>query len=486
MAMKVLGDESPKDVFLQASQILTDAVKHTLGPKGSNTAVCTNSSGYYQIINDGKSIVQDLTSDSPVVAPALELLKQSCFETNRIAGDGTTSTIIMTNEILKRTYEHLEKDNINPVILRNILEKAKSEIIDFIDEHKTEITEDQYEDVATVALGSRKYAKIISDAYKFVGKDGTVSYIKEDRSDVILDCQDGITLDKVTLPIVNMPEAKEFYDAYACFIYDKVDRFADMIDLLNKTTDYKGKKVFIFYNELSWEAGSNIYANIGSGNIDVIPIRLGGYGIQTRDVMEQLALYTNCSLIDGANVKLSTIKDYGTVFGNIKRAMVSNDRVILQTDNKIIKNKDWLLSLPTNSCIIRIGGENKVEQEETYRRIEDAVSSLGTAIKDGITIGGGLTYLNAFESIRDDKDYDFLIGTGEVIYRTIVYNTRGITDIPEDYIGLLPGKDDTADWVNLDNTVFDSVVVTKEVIRNSFSLVGQIITTNRLIHEMIR
>lgn len=486
MAMKVLGTDSPKDVFLQASDILADAVRHTLGPKGSNTAVCTNSSGSYQIINDGKSIVQDLTSDSPVIAPAMELLKQSCYETNRVAGDGTTSTILMTNALLHEAYDYMEKNHINPVMFRNELEDIKNQLILHVDSIKKDLTEDKYEDVAAVALGGRKYAKMISDAYKFVGPDGSVVFTKEDRQDVYLDCQDGVTLDKTELKIIPMKESREFFDTVAVFLYEKVDRFAEIIDLLNQTVEYKGRKVLFFYNELSWDASSNIYANIGSGNIDIIPIRMGGYGVQTKDVMEQLADYAGCKLIDGINVKLSTLKDFTKIFGNFKKSLISDDKVVVQSEKEILENKDYMLQLKNKSCIIKIGGNNKVEQEETYRRIEDAVSSLSTAIKDGITIGGGLAYLYTFESVRAFEDVDFLEKIGEIIYRTIIYNTRGITDIPDDYIGLFPGRDETADWTDLDKSVFDSAVVIKEVIRNSFSLVAQIITTEKLIHEMIR
>lgn len=488
MAMKVLGQDSPKEVFLQASDILTDAVKHTLGPKGLNTAVCTNSSGIYQIINDGKSIVQDITSDSPVIAPALELLKQSCFETNRNAGDGTTSTILMTNILLHNVYNYMEVNKVNPVVLRSELNEIRDALIREIDGVKQELTEDKYEDVATVALGSRQYAKLISDAYKFVGKDSSVAFMKEDRKDVVLECEDGVTLDKTEFKIVPMKEAREFYDVPIVVVYEKIDRFAELIDLLNKTVEYKGKKTILLYNEMSWDASSNIYANVGDGRIDVVPIRMGGYGVATRDVMEQIAEMADCTMIDGMNVKLSTLgENMGEVFGNIKKAMLSDSKVILCSEKEIKENKNYVLQLKNKSCIIKIGGSNKVEQEETYRRIEDAVSSLGTAIKDGITLGGGLAYLNAFESIRaiyDDATY--LDGVGETVYRTVVYNTCGINDIPEDYLGLMPGRDETADWVNLDNSVFDSSMVVKEVIRNSFSLVAQIITTNKLIHEMIR
>lgn len=472
MAMKILGNENPKEIFISASDLLKDAVSHTLGPKGSNTAVCTNSSGIYQIINDGKSIVQDLTSDDPALAPALEVLKQSCFETNRNAGDGTTSTILMTNALLHYTYKVMEEKDINPITMRNYLEGMKDKLIASVDTFKKEINEDNYEDVAKVALGSDEYAKLVSDAYKFVGPEGTVAYMKEDRKDVILECEDGITLDKSEFKIIPMKEPRELFDCPAVFIYEKIDRFAEIIGILNKSVEYKGKKTLLFYNEMSWDASSNIYANVGDNRIDVVPIRLGGYGLATRDVMEQLAEYCNCKLIDGISVKLSTLENLNEVYGNINKSLVSEDKVVVCTNNEIKENKNYVLQLKNKSCIIKIGGNNKVEQEETFRRIEDAVSSLGTAIKDGIVIGGGLAYKEAFESIRNDDTYNFIDNLKDVIFNTIVYNVTGQNEPNEEY--------------TIDENIFDSAAVIKEVIRNSFSLVAQVITTKRLIHEMIR
>lgn len=472
MAMKILGNEDPREIFVAASDILRDAVSHTLGPKGSNTAVCTNSSGVYQIINDGKSIVQDLTSEDPALAPALEVLKQSCFETNRNAGDGTTSTILMTNALLHYTYKVMEEKNINPVTMRSILEEMKNKLISSVDTFKKEINEDNYEDVAKVALGSDEYAKLVSDAYKFVGPEGTVAFMKEDRKDVILECEDGVTLDKSEFKIIPMKEPRELYDCPVVFIYEKIDRFADIINLLNKSVEFKGKKTLLFYNEMSWDASSNIYANVGDNRIDVVPIRLGSYGLATRDVMEQLADYCGCKMIDGISVKLSTIENLNEVFGKVRKSLVSESKVVLCTDNEIKENVNYVLQLKNKSCIIKIGGNNKVEQEEIYRRIEDAVSSLGTAIKDGIVIGGGLAYKEAFESIRNDDAYNFIDNLKNVIYDTIIYN--------------ITGQDEPTEIYNIDDNIFDSAAVIKEVIRNSFSLVAQVITTKRLIHEMIR
>ena len=150
--MKILSNKKPIDVFAEAGQILEDSVVHTLGPKGTNTAVLNN--GRYEIINDGKSIIEDLTSTDEVLYPALETLKQSSFETNRKAGDGTTSTVVMTNTLLQECKKYLEENpDVSPVELRERLDTARDLMIESLEDLTIEITEDDYEKIATVALG---------------------------------------------------------------------------------------------------------------------------------------------------------------------------------------------------------------------------------------------------------------------------------------------------------------------------------------------
>lgn len=146
--MKILSDKKPIDVFLNASSILSKAVEHTLGPKGSNTAVHTQN--FYNIINDGKSIVEPISSLDAEIAPALETLKQAAFETNRKAGDGTTSTIVLMHQLLKGIKDELE--NTEPVAVANTLLDTEIKLQELIRENKTIIDNKLYESVAKVSL----------------------------------------------------------------------------------------------------------------------------------------------------------------------------------------------------------------------------------------------------------------------------------------------------------------------------------------------
>ena len=137
--MKIISDKNPLDVAIEASTILYNSVVHTLGPGGLNTAVVSKGDGPYNIINDGYSIIKDLTSPDAVLAPMLETLKQASFETNRKAGDGTTSTVILTHKLLTGLRDNLTgKENIylSGMLLgfsEEEIDKKIDEIIDFAD-----------------------------------------------------------------------------------------------------------------------------------------------------------------------------------------------------------------------------------------------------------------------------------------------------------------------------------------------------------------
>jgi chaperonin GroEL (HSP60 family) len=146
--MKILSSREPIDVFLDASSILNKAVEHTLGPEGSNTAVHTQN--FYSIINDGKSIIEPLSSLDAEIAPALETLKQASFETNRKAGDGTTSTIVLMNQLLKGVKDELSVAT--PVDIANKLLQVEEKLQELIRDNKIMIDNRLYENIAKVSL----------------------------------------------------------------------------------------------------------------------------------------------------------------------------------------------------------------------------------------------------------------------------------------------------------------------------------------------
>lgn len=457
--MKILEEEqNPLDIFCTASNILNKAVEHTLGPNGTNTAV-QNSKGQYDIINDGKSIIEHLTSTDPVIAPALETLKQSSFETNRKAGDGSSSTVIMMNALLQGARQYLQENpRVSRIKLRNILDVSKDTLIKGLNGIIRPLSERKYENVAEVALGSSKYAKELADVYKFLGRDRRPTLIKSDIPNMEIEKIEGVSLDKIQIVSSLFTNTTEYRDINVICIYEPLNRFNEITQLLRKIQQ-TGKMIFLFYNKMSTDILENILFNYTNGAIKVIPISLCGYGQGTYSIMQELADYCSCSIIDDNEIKISEISKI--IFGNVEYATLSTEQIILKNSKKFEQN---YLHLKNNSVIIRLGGTNIIEREEEYRRIEDAINSLDNAIKYGIVPGAGYTYYQLGQKLL--KEYP----------NTPTFILEALNTI----------FDKLKDNVDNEETIYDSTMVIKEVISNSFSIVSQVITTNEVIHENIR
>lgn len=458
--MKILSDKNPLDVFCEASSILNDAVEHTIGPKGTNTAIQTNE-GHYEIINDGKAIIERITSLEPDIAPALETLKQASFETNRKAGDGTTSTVVIMNELLQGARDYLKNNpEVSPVELRVILEDFKNRLLEQLSTFSKDLTEEDYVKVAKVALGGDTYAEDIAYCYKFLEGDGRPTLLKSDIEDVELEEIDGISLEKSRIVSSLFINAEEYRDIDVVCLFEPINRFQELTQLLKRVQQTQ-RVTLLFYNELSADILENLLFNFTNGALKLIPVCLGGYGKKTYGLMEELADYTGCSVIDNSKVKLNQISQI--IFGSAEYGIVNKEKIVLKNSKKVSKN---YLHLTKRSIIIRVGGTNKIQREEVYRRIEDAVNSLGNAISLGIVPGAGKAYHDLAELVLADT------------------YSKGI-EIP---LFITTSMNKIQKLVSAVNTkdIYDSTRVVFEVITNAFSIVSQVITTNRIIHENIR
>jgi chaperonin GroEL len=455
--MNILDDKDPLDVFCEASDILNRAVEHTLGPNGTNSAI-HNKNGMYEIINDGKAILETITSLDPAVAPALETLKQSSYETNRKAGDGTSSTVVIMNKLLQGARDYLQSNDISKAELRKRLDQIKDEMILDLDKIKQEVKEEDYEKIATVALGDPKYSPMISDVYKFLGSGKRPTLLKSDIPNIEVEKLDGISLNKIKIASSLFINTEEHRELDVVCLFEPVDRFQQMTQFLRKVqSNPMGNTTILFYNQLSTDILENLLFNYANGAIKLIPISLNGYGKGTYKVMEEISNYCDCSIIDNTNIKISDVNKIQ--FGHIDYATLNSEQAIIKVNDK----EADLDILDDKSVIIRVGATNVVEREEIYRRIEDAINSLGNAIDFGIVPGAGYTYNKLILDILDKVDFtipEFVIKAMSCIREKLgsMYNEN----------------------------VFDSATVIKEVITNAFTVVGQVITTEVLIHDNIR
>lgn len=458
--MNILSENKPLDVFYHASEKLNNAVEHTLGPNGTNTAVVTKD-GFYDIINDGKSIIETLTSLDAEEYPALNTLKQACFETNRKAGDGTTSTVILTHQLLSGARDYLEAHpEISPVELRNILETSRDKVLEYIRLNSKKVSKGKYEDIVKVSLGSSKYANIIVDAFRFLDKGQRPTLVKSDVDSVIGEKTDGLLINKIQVVSNLFLDTQEFKDFEVVCLYEEINRLPEITQFIRLCAK-ENKPIILLYKEMSVSVLENLLFNFTQGAINIIPVRLGAYGKKTYELMQNISEYTGCSLIDGNDLRISEVNKIS--FGAVNYGTLDTESLLLKCEKNFKNFSKNSLQMSTKSYIIRIGDSNKVAREEVYRRIEDAVNSLGNAIINGITKGAGYTYKDACKTL-DTNTPDFVISALSYIANKL--------NLQEDDIEKL--------------NIYDAASVSAEVVKNAFTMVAQVITTNRIIHDNLR
>ena len=289
--------------------------------------------------------------------------------------------MVMTNALMQSCKEYLYRfPEISPTELRTRLEESRDLMLEALKDLTIEIKDSDYEKIATVALGGDKYSSMIADIFRFLDKGQRPTLLKSTDDTIVVDKIDGISLDKIKIPGNLFLETKEFPEIQALCLYQDLNRFPEITQLL-KLCMKSDKPIILFYNNLSVDILENLLFNYNNGAINVIPVSLGGYGKGTYTIMKDISEYTDCSFIDGVNLKINEISKIN--LGAINYGVVSSENLTLKNEKKIEKS---YLHLKTKSVIIRIGGTNIVEREEVFRRVEDAINSLGNAIEYGICL----------------------------------------------------------------------------------------------------
>lgn len=220
---------------------------------------------------------------------------------------GTTSTTVIMNALLQGAKEYLEDyKEISEIGLKYILDNIKNKLLIQLDSMKQKIKEEDYVKVAEVALGDSKYANMVADCYKFLNKGSRPTLIKTDIPNIEVEKIDGICLNKTSIVSSLFTESKEFTDVDIIILYEPINRFQELTQLLRKVQQ-TGKTTFLFYNQLSTDILENILFNYTNGAIKLIPISMAGYGKGTFTVMEDLADYAGTEVIENNKLKLTEI-----------------------------------------------------------------------------------------------------------------------------------------------------------------------------------
>ncbi len=488
--MKLISDKNPLDVFKDASNLLNKAVAHTLGPSGANTAVVyggMQKDAKFQIINDGKTIIDNLTSEDAEVALAIQTIRESVLSTNSVAGDGTTSTIILINALLEELTKDQYKSYSSFEVCRN-LTNIKKAILSKINCVALPISEEvPLSMIAETSLGSPEYVDLFVDAFDFAGTNGKVLLEKTIDGYSSVEKIDGISFNQFGfIPELVLNEQgminTTLSDCSTCIIMDDITNQNVILDIL-KQSKLNDKPILMFYQKMSGDIFRIMTGNLLKGGYKVYPISLEQLG---NDMFKYSKLLENITGLEKYDISKHNLGD-NIPLGSVDGCIFTKEGIILKPNKdkvediaKYIQDNKFLLS--TKSAIIKAGAGNAITLEELFRRFEDAIYSCANALKHGVCLGGGTTYKVLAELVRSDGSLgsfdDAIINSMSSIYRQLLKNCD-VIDEKNLYLPKL--QEDGSYQLDSEYVAYDSVTTIEQVITNAFDIVISIFSTKTLI-----
>ena len=444
-----------RDNIISGIDKVADIVKTTVGPKGRNVLIRNNISAPI-ITNDGVTIAKSIELKDNTEDAGAQLIIQAANKTNIVAGDGTTTTTILAQEMIHKFFDE-NLDDINVVQTQKEMLKASDDINQFLLSISVPVEDNaSIERVATISSGNADIGKLIAQAFEQAGEYGSV--IVEDSktgNDNLVSIQGmKLTNGSVTPYLLNdrVNLKSDIVDMSVLITKDKIDSVTDLFGVLDKCVPL-GKKLLIICEDIEFEPLNMVLGNRAQGRISNIGIiRLPGFGELRESLIEDICIATGATLM-GRDLG-RTLRDFEVDYlGEVEQAIITNDDTILKfkditstgknllgarqervaelkeqshnvSNDQIEQYNRRISNLISGVSVLEIGGNSEIEIKDKKLRIEDAINSVQAAIEEGIVAGGGYSFLQAFMNCMNKE-----VTLGEsIVYNSLLAVTRQIAE----------------------------------------------------------
>jgi chaperonin GroEL len=464
----IFGDEARQGIKKGIDRV-ADAVRITIGPKGRNVVI-DKGYGSPTITNDGVTIAKEISLSNKLENMGAEIIKDVASKANDIAGDGTTTAVVLTQAII---HEGLKKTTlgVNAMGVRLGIEAAAKEVIDALRGMAKPIkTQEEIRQVATISAESVEFGNIIADAIEKVGKDGVVTVEESQSFGVESELVEGMQFDKgyVSMYMVTDNERMEaeYNDPYILITDKKISSIKDILPLLEKLAQSGKKDLVIIAEDVDGEALTTLVLNKLRGTFNTLAIKAPGFGDRRKEMLEDIAILTGGRVISeevglklektevdmlGRARKVIAGKDNTTIVGgrgkkeDIKERTAQIKKQISTTESSYDKEKlqERLGKLSGGVAVIKVGASTEAELKYKKFKIEDAVEATKAAVAEGIVPGGGTALVRAGQKVAAkvikspsvDVATEFAVGT-QILLKAL--------EAPLRQIALNAGKDDAA------------------------------------------
>jgi chaperonin GroEL len=522
-AKDVRFSQDARDRLLRGVDILAEAVKVTLGPKGRNV-VLDKSYGAPRITKDGVTVAKEIELEDKFENMGAQMLKEVASKTSDVAGDGTTTATVLAQAIVKEGAKSVAA-GANPMDLKRGIDLAVQTVVDQLKSKSKKVTNnDEIAQVGTVsANGDTEIGKMIAAAMEKVGKEGVITVEEAKSLATELDVVEGMQFDRGYISpyfITNADKmVAELEDAYILISEKKLSSLQPVLPLLEAIVQ-AGKPLLIIAEDIEGEALATLVVNKLRGGLKVAAVKAPGFGDRRKAMLEDIATVTSGSLIsEDLGIKLENVTL--NMLGRAKRVLIDKDNTTIidgagkkkdiearinqikaqiedtTSDYDKEKLQERLAKLAGGVAIIKVGGSTEVEVKERKDRVDDALHATRAAVEEGIVPGGGVALLRAakrldkIESENEDQKTGINIVRKALSWpaRLIAINAGAdgsivvgkILENSEYSFGYNAQSGEYGDLIS--QGVIDPTKVVRSALQGAASIAGLLITTEAMVAE---
>ena len=522
-AQEVKFSVDARDRMLRGIDILANAVRVTLGPKGRNV-VLDKSFGAPRITKDGVTVAKEIELEDKFENMGAQMVREVASKTSDQAGDGTTTATVLAHAIVKEGTKGVAA-GMNPMDLRRGVDLAVNAIVEDLKKHSKAVTSnEEIAQVGTIsANGDSEIGRFIADAMKKVGNEGVITVEEAKSLETELEVVEGMQFDRGYISpyfITNADKMRaEMEDPYLLIYEKKLSALNELLPLLESVVQ-AGKPLLIIAEDVEGEALATLVVNKLRGGLKVAAVKAPGFGDRRKAMLQDIAILTGGTAIsEDLGIKLESVKL--DMLGRAKKVMIDKENTTIvsgagkkkdiegrvaqikaqieetTSDYDREKLQERLAKLAGGVAVIRVGGATEVEVKERKDRVDDAMHATRAAVEEGILPGGGVALLRAVESLKrvktENEDQKHGI---EIVKKAITWPARQIAINSGEDGSVVVGKilehdtyaygfdAQTGEFGNLvTKGIIDPTKVVRIALQDGASIAGLLITTEAMVAE---
>ena len=499
---------------------LADTVKVTLGPKGRNV-ILDKKFGPPQVCSDGVTIAKEIDLEDPFENMGAQLIKEASKKTNDDAGDGTTTSTVLSQAIVAEGFKNVAA-GADPMAIKKGLDLGLNSVKKSISKLSTPVEgKDQISQVATLSAHDDEMGNLIANVMEKTGKDGVITVDEGKGLEYETDYVEGMQIDRGYISPYFVTNADKMEavleDAYVLVTDKKISAVSDLLPLLEKVL--KGNKnIIVIAEDIEGEALATLVVNKMRGTVNALAVKAPGFGDRRKEMLQDIAILTGARVITediGLKLESAEIEDLGTISrivsrkddttfvggkgnkaeiqGRIEQIKAQIEETSSDYDRE--KLQERMAKLSGGVAVIKVGAATEIELKEKKQRLEDALSATRAAVEEGIVPGGGTVLIRSSDDLKKVKTTDefqtgvnILMKALEEPVRVIAQNSgaegavvlAGVSSGKGNY-GYDAATDTFGDMIELG--IIDPAKVTRAAVENAVSVGGMILTTESLVTD---